>query len=786
MVAFIMLSSAGMVMAEGTPDASEIQKPQAKLDNYEAMKIPTDVTSQQQGCPVWIIDLISIDPGINNNIQEGTYPITITLWNEPGCGPATVKVFCDIYKKHEGQHVIMYETSFEDNFDIYNNWIQIDADCGEIGGHYDSWSWSDARAYCDDHSFKSTMYDIYKGNQDDYLQCTKSFDMSGQEAIEVSFMAWVEGDGQEEAGYYWPYDYLDFEIGDQFGSWVNPYVSQSFMHWSGYSMGGSYYFFDTTLPLYNGYYYNLDYTPIAEDMGGGWWKITYTQTVANLALMGLDVTDIMFRFSWHTDPEQQFEGAYVDCFEVVSIESSETKVFQTHSQGHFEIPECESKYTFPLPWIAEGDDTKEICYDIKLWLEVIDIDHFSMNDWPDTLDEYVCVSDWFDVEVVDGSLEIETSFGGETIIPGTGVMDFGDDAHIMATIHVDGTLPASNIPVTITAKAKSWETLFESDCESGMGWTLQGDVHLTTTDAWSGSKSIGFFDESLTRYKNDAFDVAESAASIDLSEATEVFMDFYTKYITEPGYDYGRACLVDSYHNFVLGMSPALSGYQPDWMGPMQPMSLYQSYDLLDAYDYFEGAYGFFHDAHGDQVYDVGFGFYFSSDSTVNYYSSSVYESGVWVDDVSVRALVIGETVWTDTIIIPGPIEPCETVEVQFEWEDVPYSNYLICVEADCEGACGNLGDEPECAQILVITDLEMAHWKEMESHDYTGEGEGEWGISSSDTDNYLATNADSTLYPANANAIAQLCPDGETCIDISSLFTTGGGGGLAVGVPAA
>jgi hypothetical protein len=40
---------------------------------------------------------------------------------------------------------------------------------------------------------KTTMYDIYKGNQDDYLQCTKVFDVSAQAAVNVSFDVWVEG-----------------------------------------------------------------------------------------------------------------------------------------------------------------------------------------------------------------------------------------------------------------------------------------------------------------------------------------------------------------------------------------------------------------------------------------------------------------------------------------------------------------------------------------------------------------------------------------------------------------
>jgi hypothetical protein len=257
---------------------------------------------------VGILTLDSINPGTFSTIPEDCYEIEITIFNEPGFGPALVKAFTDIYEKTEGEDVLMYETSFEDNFDIYNNWIQIDADSGVIGGFYDSWDWTDARASDGDHSMKSTMYDIYKGNQDDYLQCTKSFDMSDQDAINVSFDIWVDGQGGNPWGatsYYCVYDFLEFQIGDQFGNWVNPNEYSPFFvdgeHW--YGLMGDYFFFDTSIMRYN---YNpaKDYTAMTQDLGGGWWHVWSEISVADLAYYyGLDVTDIMFRFGWHTDPE---------------------------------------------------------------------------------------------------------------------------------------------------------------------------------------------------------------------------------------------------------------------------------------------------------------------------------------------------------------------------------------------------------------------------------------------------------------------------------------------------
>ena len=123
--------------------------------------------------------------GPHNGIPEGVYDLWTYLMIPEFNGPGCVKAFLEIYKKGCGIEVPMYETSFEDNFDIYNNWIQVDADCGVVGGHYDSFSWSDARSSDGDHSFKCSMYDIYKGNQNDYLQCTKSFDISDQSGVNI-------------------------------------------------------------------------------------------------------------------------------------------------------------------------------------------------------------------------------------------------------------------------------------------------------------------------------------------------------------------------------------------------------------------------------------------------------------------------------------------------------------------------------------------------------------------------------------------------------------------------
>ncbi|MBN2229955.1 MAG: hypothetical protein JW779_10255, partial [Candidatus Thorarchaeota archaeon] len=150
-----------------------------------------------------------------------------------------------------------------------------------------------------------------------------------------------------------------------------------------------------------------------------------------------------------------------------------------------------------------------------------------------------------------------------------------------------------------------------------------------------------------------------------------------------------------------------------------------------------------------------------------------LYWSGWMFDDISVRSLEIATTpTWTDTIVIPGPLEPCDTYHDQFEWEDVPYCMYKICVEAECEGDI-DMDDNILCQQIYVVDDLEWATDPKVESFDHTGT-DGCWGLCGSDVDWYLSTNPDSETYDNNLDCSAVLCPDGESCIDITHLWPTG------------
>jgi hypothetical protein len=224
----------------------------------------------------------------------------------------------------------------------------------------------------------------------------------------------------------------------------------------------------------------------------------------------------------------------------------------------------------------------------------------------------------------------------------------------------------------------------------------------------------------------------------------------------------------------------------------MQPQGIYQPFPMGAYYDLWYGQ-GMFHNCDGSQAFDVGFGFTCYQTDGDTYTNSQaeemgVYWSGMMIDDVTVTKQVLGDPVWTDTMIIPETIEPCDTYTAQFEWEDVPYSCYVITVSAICDENPGCCPDDDwyMTSEFCVYDDLEFATDPKVESCDLTDVGDGEWVISDGGQDFYMATQS-GTSYGANANQIAQLCPEhggdcGDECpdctevcgLDISHLYGAG------------
>jgi hypothetical protein len=695
---------------------------------------------------------------------------------ESGGGGSAIP-HAELYSIDNGNEVEMYCTSFEDNFDIYNNWIQIDEDCGITGGYYDSFSWSDARASDGDHSMKSTMYDIYKGNQDDYLECTMPFNVSDQWGINVSFDIWVEGQGEYDDNLAF-YDYLSFEIGDGTGLWILDLEMDS---------GDSEFKFpDTSLPVYD---YGIDLTTNVKNIGGGWWHVWYNASLADLLALGLDIHDIRFRFDWHTDPQFQYEGAYVDNFCVMSIEDVREKIFQTHAQETVEFT-TETVFEFPLEWCC---GVEEGCYELVLWLVPTDGDSTTTGENNKVTIPF-CIGDELDCQITD--LIVEDSFT-EVIVPDGGQMTSGQDAHIIYEYHQGGNIPGENIVITATANKLTWDVAYEDDFE-GMVWSDTGSNgdnpsgnlwHKTSVDSWSGSSCLGWFNKDTMHYENDVYVNYVLGPKVDLEDVEECYVDYYAKWIFDlPDADWGVVTVDNDGTGYILGNLQDASGpdadgdgfvdramgydgiaYQPTWIGPAQPQGIYRPYNLMAAYDYWVNA-GAFRDADGTQVYKVSFGFAVWETDGEKYTNDQAeangeYWSGVFIDDVTIRKLGIGDEVWTDSMVIPGPIEPCEYYTAQFEWEDVPFSRYLITVEAECDDI--DLDNNAMDQEIVVLDNLERATDKTVESEDLTDDGDHGWGICGSDIDNYLSTNPDSEEYAANMNDAVQLCPQAE-CLEMT------------------
>jgi hypothetical protein len=744
-----MLLPAGVMAIDGVPKAGDLRDNTA-TEEIE-FRMPRDLTSQ--AAP----EVLPAGIKLNGEIIDGdVIPLadsfTIeggTIVSEPCAQNQTpypqVQGGISIYSVTDGIEVIMYETSFEDNFDIYNNWVQIDEDCGLIGGHYDSWSWSDARASDGDHSMKSTMYDIYKGNQDDYLEMRNCIDMSGQDRVKIEFDVWVEGQDNQDNAFvpYEFYDYVSFEVYDD-GVW-----------WTVFPI----HFSDTTLPLYAPRW-GWDITDFVEEIGNGWWHVTFD--VSNGWFF--DDTCVKIRFDWHSDPQFQYEGGYVDNVKLISVEGERDKIWQTHLQECTEI-DCHIDWTmFPLEWTPPGPGDYEIVY----WMETENCPTAEFYDStfpkPGVIIPFT-LGDNYDCEITD--LIVEDSFT-HAIVPPEGQMNEGADAHIIFEYHQGGNLIGENIPVELSVYKKTWEVLVESDMSSNMAFdgANSQEYSLTTYDYWVGPKSLAFWNEDLKQIDDGTFGFVVFAQKIDFEAAEEVILNYYAKWELPAG-AYARPFLYDPDNfyllaaGYVVNVEPEnqMEGSQPFWIGPEQPAGRYTDFSLTGCYEWYKAA-GFFRDYSGNLQDKVGFGFYLSDPADGVVFSDNNHEwSGLFIDEVVVTGLVVGEEVFSDSMIIPGPVEPCETVTAQFEWEDVPFSRYRICVETVCEDDIDSDNNEM-CQQIIVMDPLERID--KPEGTDNTNGCSGEWGICGSDTDNYLSSNPDSEYYAVDS--IFSVYYDG--CID--------------------
>jgi len=218
-----------------------------------------------------------------------------------------------------------------------------------------------------------------------------------------------------------------------------------------------------------------------------------------------------------------------------------------------------------------------------------------------------------------------------------------------------------------------WITIYENDFEQ-MAWNDSGAFegpdlwHLTSVDSWSGDSCMGCFNQG-NHYENDMNFNYVLSPTIDMEDVEEMVMDFYCKFITENDDDHWGIVIFDPATNEYLPHIWTASqswkrlpydtyGYHSNWMGPMNPMGEYQSFDVKSAY---ENRYreGYFRNSNGSRSYDLQIGFVFYESDESGYTNDiaemhDVYWSGLFIDDVLIRQLVFNGS--PETPITPsGP-----------------------------------------------------------------------------------------------------------------------------------
>jgi len=721
---------------------------------------------------------------------EEYYNVSFRILN-PTDEPAVIEPEIEIYKVEPAVKETLYYTSFEDPGKIYEEWMQMDFDSA-YSGYYDSWSWTDARATDGSHSMKCTQFDQYLNAQEDYLVKTDTIDVSECYAVNVTWDIWVKGEydnyfiewwsGQEA---YTPIDYVEFMIssGDPHdpANWyyLQVWPGPVFFTTGGIWMPGSYYFMDTELALYDasspdvkGYYY------IAEKIPGkpGWWHCWANVSVDALYAAGLDPTKFSIVFGWHSDIQRTFEGAYIDNVKIEGIKVKEEKIYQGHSQEWKVWEPGEQKaFKFPLKWAGIEPGYYKAVMKIKN----------SEGGYDD-----LRIISFKILNYVDCAIErmwVEDSFTGEKI-PNGGMLTEGADAHIISVYHQKGNVPVDNVPITATAYKVEKKTLFFDDFEGGSAWH-GWNAYISTDFAWSGTHSLAFNDPKLMRYKSGTWYIAVADAKFDVRNLEEAYVDYYYIAVLADSGDIFFPAFVDwDGSGYIIGIGapdygiPYLQGplCQTEWIGPMQPACTYMHIDLLSAYHLLADYLGYFRDANGRKTYTIGIGFWLYPDASGTLYEGCADWSGVYIDDVKVTAKVVGDAAWQDIAVIDHA-EPGQCIEVQFEWENVPFSEYKIVVAAGCPNDVYP-EDNVKATSFKVMTYLERMTEKETYQVDLSTCTPKAWCISPihgySEDDSYaLATNCETHEIPYPVNDFVALAPGKGSeavccpmCIDISHI----------------
>jgi len=237
-----------------------------------------------------------------------------------------------------------------------------------------------------------------------------------------------------------------------------------------------------------------------------------------------------------------------------------------------------------------------------------------------------------------------------------------------------------------------WETPDACSSEFTL-WDETGAIlgpdlwHLTTFDSWSGDSCMACFNPDNMHYVNNMYINYLLSPTINMENIEDMIMDFYCKYITEDNDDHWGIVLFDPVtHNFLPHTYDALEtwqqlpyetyGYHADWIGPMQPMGIYETFNIKDAYDNWINL-GYFRNPDGSLSYELKIGFMIYETDEAGYTNPTAevhgdYWSGLLIDDIIIQQVVFDDNEPPLTPGTPtGPMEGITSVSYQFSTSSI-------------------------------------------------------------------------------------------------------------------
>ncbi|RLI05701.1 hypothetical protein DRO24_05620, partial [Candidatus Bathyarchaeota archaeon] len=331
------------------------------------------------------------------------FPANYTQYPEPCSCCLCLKALVDIYKIIPGNITTIFSDDFEGNDTL--NWITYSLD-----DNSDTWALSENRSHSSSHSYHCTGHSQYMGNAHDVLELGDPLDLSDANNVTLSFWSWCEGDSYYVNGTLVLADYGDVEISSNGGK-----------NWTSLS--------------------DLGLCKLFYDNDWNETKITIESGMNYSGTLGADLLteQVKFRFVWHSSPQFQHEGWYIDDVRIDVGEKpsiSDKPWNQTHLIPHIPFGSTVT-CTFPINWTVKEEGQ----YMIKVeGQEEPNYKGMQVAFWNITIGNYHDLA----VTSLDVPLTVER----------------GDDVPIDATIKNLGTYDESDVQVKVTIKDEHGSTIW--------------------------------------------------------------------------------------------------------------------------------------------------------------------------------------------------------------------------------------------------------------------------------------------------------------------------------------